>query len=108
MFGAVAAGLGTDQDARMGVQGWGLGLEIAGMFCWVGCFVWMYRLSARQEELLKSLNEQARKIAELSKAEHDLIKEVHPQVGEIHESMKEVAEAVASEGSADRGQKRKT
>lgn len=81
----------------MGVQGWGLALEIAGMCCWVACFTWMYRISVRQEELLKSLHEQAKKIAELSKAEHDLIKEVHPQVNEIHANVQEVVEAVSSE-----------
>jgi hypothetical protein len=85
----------------MGAQGWGLCLEIAGMFCWVGCFVWMCRISARQEDLLQSLNEQARKIAELSKAEHDLIKEVHPQVGEIRDSVKEVAEVVVNAEGGD-------
>jgi len=105
MFDAIAVARDGDQIGGMGVQGWGFCLEIAGMFCWVGCFIWMYRISARQEELLKNLQEQARKITELSKAEHDLIKEVHPQVGEIHESMKEVAEAVSSGGSGktDRG-----
>ena len=81
----------------MGVQGWGLALEIVGTCCWVACFTWMYRISARQEELLRSLHEQAKKITELSKAEHDLIKEVHPQVGEIRANVQEVVEAVNSE-----------
>ena len=81
----------------MGVQGWGLCLEIAGMFCWVGCFIWMYRISARQEELLKNLQEQARKITELSKAEHELIKEVHPAVGRIQEAVAEIADSAAAQ-----------
>ena len=91
----------------MGAPELGLGLEIVGTCCWIGCFIWMYRISARQEELLRSLNEQAKRIAQLSKVEHDLIKEVHPQVGEIHESLKEVAEAVAGTGgeSVDRSKR---
>lgn len=87
----------------MGPAEWGLALEILGLCCWVACFIWMYRISARQDELLNKLHEQTKKIADLSKAEHDLIKEVHPQVGEIHESMKEVAEAMAVEPPRNEG-----
>ncbi|HUS35876.1 MAG TPA: hypothetical protein VM680_11045 [Verrucomicrobiae bacterium] len=81
----------------MGLQGWAFALEIVGTCCWIACFIWMYRISARQEELLNSLHEQARKITELSKAEHELIKEVHPQVGEIHKNVQDVMDAVTSE-----------
>jgi hypothetical protein len=62
--------------------------------CWVICFWWMFRISSRQDAVLRGLKEQAHRIEKLSKAEHQLIKEVHPQVGEIKEAMNEVTEAV--------------
>jgi hypothetical protein len=90
----------------MGKESLALGLEGIGLVCWVVCFTWMSRISVRQEELLKSLNEQARKIAELSKAEHDLIKEVHPQVSEIRQDVKDVAEIVGNVENAMDGEAR--
>ena len=62
--------------------------------CWVACFVWMHRISTRQDRLLKELHAQGKRIEELSKVEHDLIREVHPQVGEIKERVEKVADAV--------------
>ena len=68
-----------------------LWLTVFGALCWPICFVWMYRISSRQEEMLKDLNTQAKRIENLSKAEHELIKEVHPQVEEIKDGVKELA-----------------
>ena len=68
-----------------------------GLACWVVCFWWMHRISARQDVVLKELHEMTRRIEQFSKAEHDLIQEVHPQVSEIKERVENVAEAVGSE-----------
>jgi hypothetical protein len=69
-------------------------LTLIGTLCWVVCFWWMYRISAKQNALLDQLHAQGKRIEKLSKVEHDLIKEVHPQVGEIKESMNTVVAAV--------------
>ncbi len=61
------------------------------LFCWVACFIWMYRISTRQDIVLKAITGQGRRIEKLSKVEHDLIKEVHPVVGEIKDRMEEIA-----------------
>jgi len=62
--------------------------------CWIVCFWWMHRISARQDALLAELREQTGRIEELSKKEHDLIQEVHPQVGEIKAALKDVADDI--------------
>jgi hypothetical protein len=41
--------------------------------CWAICFWWMHKLSSRQETMLRELQEQARRIEHLSKAEHQLL-----------------------------------
>lgn len=69
-------------------------LTLLGTGCWVACFIWMYRISMKQNRLLDRLTEQGKRIEKFSKIEHDLIKEVHPQVGEIKESMDEMIAAV--------------
>jgi cell division protein FtsB len=68
-----------------------LWLAIFSAGCWPICFLWMYRIGARQEEMLSDLNKQAKRIENLSKAEHDLIKEVHPQVEKIKDGVEELA-----------------
>ena len=68
-----------------------------GLACWVVCFWWMHRISARQDAVLKELHDMTRRIEHVSKAEHDLIQEVHPQVNEIKERVKDVADAVGSD-----------
>jgi hypothetical protein len=73
-------------------------LTVLGTACWPVCFLWMHRISSRQENFLIELREQGRRIEELSRAEHDLIREVHPQVGEIRDNI----EAVANDVSARR------
>jgi hypothetical protein len=65
-----------------------------GTACWPICFLWMHRISKRQNALLERIQDQGKRIEELSQAEHDLIKEVHPQVSEIKEQLDEVAENV--------------
>jgi len=69
-------------------------LTLTGTLCWVACFWWMYRISAKQNALLDQLHAQGKRIEKLSKIEHDLIKEVHPQVGEIKEGMDAMVAAV--------------
>jgi hypothetical protein len=69
---------------------------IFGTVCWPICFWWMHRISNRQEELLRQLHEQTKRIEQISQAEHELIQEVHPNVGEIKENLKEVVEDVHS------------
>ena len=68
-----------------------------GTACWVVCFWWMHRISARQEKMLKEMHDVTKRIERLSKAEHDLIKEVHPKVEEIKESVQDVSDAVAEQ-----------
>ena len=70
--------------------------------CWGICFWWMHRLSARQEAMLRELQEQAHRIEDLSKAEHELLREVHPAVEEIQSGIEEMASAVSEQARADR------
>ncbi|HKQ39611.1 MAG TPA: hypothetical protein VJ063_16160 [Verrucomicrobiae bacterium] len=65
--------------------------------CWLVCFWWMWRISSRQDALLKELHKHTQRIARLTKAEHDLIQEVHPQVGAIKEAIEQVAADVPAE-----------
>jgi hypothetical protein len=67
-------------------------LAIVGTLCWAVCFVWMHKISTKQNNLLDKLTEQNKRIEKLSKAEHELIQEVHPQVGEIRDDMQEMKE----------------
>ena len=77
-------------------------MAVVGIACWGICFVWMYRISAKQNHLLDKLGEQGKRIEKLSRIEHDLIKEVHPQVSEIKEGMDEMIAAV-KENTEGRG-----
>ena len=77
-------------------------LAWVGTACWLVCFWWMHRLSARQEMMLKELNDVAKRIEQLSKAEHDMLREVHPKVDEIKESVKDVSDAVSSQKAAQK------
>lgn len=70
-------------------------LTWVGLGCWVVCFWWMHRISARQEAMLQELHDVIRRIEEISKSEHELIQEVHPQVGEIKEHVETVKDAVS-------------
>jgi hypothetical protein len=57
-------------------------LTWVGTSAWVVCFWWMYRISSRQDALLKELHE-------LARTQHDILREVHPEVGEIREHVVE-------------------
>ena len=74
----------------------GLVLEGVGLACWIVCFWWMHRLSARQEAMLKELHAVTARIEKLSEREHELIQQVHPAVEKIQESVKDVAVAVSA------------
>ena len=78
----------------MNKTGFAFWLTVTGTLCWVACFLWMYRISSKQNALLAQLHAQGKRIEKLSKLEHDLIKDVHPQVGEIKEGMDAVVAAV--------------
>jgi len=78
----------------MDKTGFAFWLTLIGTFCWGICFLWMYRISTKQNTLLDQLKEQGKRIEKLSKVEHDLIKEVHPQVGEIKDGMDSMIAAV--------------
>ena len=82
-------------NLRFDVQTVAMLLAWVGTACWVVCFWWMNRISAKQATMLKELSEVTKRIEKLSKAEHDLIQEVHPKVEEIKESVKDVSDAVA-------------
>jgi hypothetical protein len=69
-------------------------LTIIGTICWGICFLWMHRISRRQNSLLDQLKAQGKRIEAFSRIEHDLIKEVHPQVGEIKEGVDAIAASV--------------
>jgi hypothetical protein len=84
----------------MRIELWGFWFNVAGVVCWPICFIWMHRISARQEELLKKIQDQAGRIEEVSRTEHELIKEVHPQVNEIRESVQTVADTIGAEASS--------
>ena len=74
-------------------------LSCIGTLCWIVCFWWMHRISARQNTTLEELREVTTRIEKLSQAEHDLISEVHPQVSEIKEHVQDVKEVVSPEKS---------
>jgi hypothetical protein len=57
-------------------------LTWVGTSAWVVCFWWMYRISSRQDALLRELHE-------LARTQHDVLREVHPEVGEIREHVVE-------------------
>jgi hypothetical protein len=69
-------------------------LSIAGIGCWLVCFWWMWRISSKQESLLKEITEQGQRIEKLSKDEHDLIRDVHPKVQNIKDDVAKVAESI--------------
>jgi hypothetical protein len=66
------------KESAMDHETIGYVLTWVGTGAWVICFWWMYRISARQDNLLIELKE-------LAKTQQDILKEVHPDVGEIKE-----------------------
>jgi len=55
------------------MQNLALVLSCIGTLCWIVCFWWMHRISARQNATLEELHEMTARIEKLSRAEHDLI-----------------------------------
>lgn len=76
-----------------------IALAWIGTACWLVCFWWMHRISARQDTVLKELHEMTKRIEGLSKAEHDLIREVHPKVDDIKNKVDDVADEISSENA---------
>jgi hypothetical protein len=74
-------------------------LSCIGALCWIVCFWWMHRISARQDAMLEELHQMTTRIEKLSQVEHDLISDVHPQVSEIKEHVENVREVVSSKKS---------
>lgn len=68
-----------------------------GIGCWIVCFWWMYRISSRQNAMLKELRDMTKRIQRTSEKGHDLIRDVHPQVGKIKEQVETVKEAISPE-----------
>ena len=66
-------------------------LTVLSTACWPACFWWMWRISKKQNELLRQLRAQAHRIEQISRAEHDMIKETHPQISEIKETVQQLA-----------------
>ena len=62
----------------------GFWIAVADLFCWVVCFIWMHRISTRQNALLDELRQQGRRIEHVSNEEHRLVKDLHPVVGQMH------------------------
>ncbi len=76
-------------------------ISAVGTACWVVCFWWMHRISARQDSLLSELHQVTRRIEHLTREEHELIQEVHPGVAEIKKSVEEVAEETRAQKVAE-------
>ena len=74
---------------------WVMVLSWIGTGCWLVCFWWMHRISARQDALLQELRDMTRRIEKLSRDEHALLQQVHPKVHEIKEQVETVAEKVS-------------
>jgi len=81
----------------MNFEAMALVLGCVGTLCWAVCFWWMYRISSRQDAMLRELREVTTRIEKLSEAEHDLISDVHPQVSEIKEHIEDVKGVVSPE-----------
>ncbi|MDQ6860047.1 MAG: hypothetical protein M3032_02685 [Verrucomicrobiota bacterium] len=79
----------------------GLLMGLTGTGCWIVCFWWMHRISAKQEAMLNELHEVTSRIEALAKEEHQLISEVHPVVAQINKKVDNVEDAVAN-GEAKR------
>jgi hypothetical protein len=84
---------------------WSFWMAVGGTICWGVCFVWMHRISSKQNRLMEEIRDQNKRIEKLSKVEHDLIKEVHPQVSEIKDGMTEVIATVKESNLPKPGQR---
>lgn len=62
-------------------------IVIVELICWPVCFVWMHRISARQNSVLEQLRNQGHRIESVSREEHEILKELHPTVQKIEETV---------------------
>lgn len=70
-------------------------VNLAGLACWIGCFWWMHRISARQDAMLNQLREQGRRIERVSEEEHKILVQLRPSVEKIERNLDEVSDKVA-------------
>lgn len=56
----------------------------------------MHRISSSQNATLKQLQRQARRIEEVSKAEHEILSDLHPSVQKIEKGVDEVSGKIES------------
>jgi len=54
----------------------------------------MHRISSRQDATLKQLQKQARRIEDISEAEHEILSDLHPSVQKIEKGVDEVSEKI--------------
>jgi hypothetical protein len=69
-------------------------ITLIDIVCWGVCFWWMHRISSRQDATLKQLQKQARRIEDISKAEHEILSDLHPSVQKIEKGVDEVSEKI--------------
>ncbi len=70
-------------------------LTWAGTLAWGVCFLWMHRISSRQDALLAELREQNERIEAINQQQHAILREVHPEVGQIKEAVETVTQDLA-------------
>ena len=70
--------------------------------CWGVCFWWMHRISTRQNATLEQLRKQARRIEDVSKAEHEILTDLHPSVQKIEKGVDQVSEKIEASDSSPR------
>jgi len=54
----------------------------------------MHRISTRQDATLEQLQKQARRIEDISKAEHEILTDLHPSVQKIAQGVDQVSEKI--------------
>jgi len=69
-------------------------ITLVDIVCWGICFWWMHRISSRQDATLKQLQKQARRIEDISEAEHEILSDLHPSVQKIEKGVDEVSEKI--------------
>lgn len=69
-------------------------ITLIDIVCWGVCFWWMHRISSRQDATLKQLQKQARRIEDVSRAEHEILSDLHPSVQKIEKGVDEVSEKI--------------
>lgn len=70
-------------------------LTWGGTLAWGVCFLWMHRISSRQDALLAELRDQNERIEAINQQQHAILREVHPEVGQIKEAVEIVSQDLA-------------